>query len=136
MKLSFTIDWRMLAFTLVVSCAVALFFGLAPALAATRTDRRPVFRGGFSSRVDTPHAMRSGTLLVVAQVAISCVLLSIAVLFARSLNNLTQLDAGFERENMLILSLGVVEGGPKGIGAARLYGRVLEHLASVPGFDP
>jgi predicted permease len=133
MRLSFPIDPRMLAFIIVVSCAVALVFGLAPALAATRVDRRPMFRGGFSLRVDTPHATRSGTLLVVAQVAISCVLLSVAVLFAQSLNSLTQLDAGFERENVLVLSVGITKGGPKGVEAARLYGRVLEHLATVPG---
>jgi predicted permease len=133
MKLSFSIDPRMLAFTVAISCAVALFFGLAPALAATRTNRMPLFRGGFSSRADTPHATRSGTLLVVAQVAISCVLLSIAVLFARSLNNLAQLDAGFDRENVLILSVDIAEGGPKGVEEARLYARVLGHIATVPG---
>ncbi|MGH9631782.1 MAG: ADOP family duplicated permease [Bryobacteraceae bacterium] len=132
-KLSFSLDPRMLGFTLAVSCAVALLFGLAPAFAATRVDRMPLFRGGFSSRGDTPHATRSRTILIVAQVAISCVLLSVAVLFARSLNNLAQLDAGFERENVLILSVDVAEGGPKGIEAARLYGRVLDHLANVPG---
>jgi predicted permease len=133
MKLSFSIDPRMLAFTVAISFAVALLFGLAPALAATRPDRRPLFRGGFSSRAAAPHATRSGALLVVGQVAISCVLLSVAVLFARSLNNLARLDAGFERENVLILSVRVAEGGPKGIEEARLYGRVLDHLASVPG---
>lgn len=133
MKLSFSIDPRMLAFTISVSCAVALLFGLGPALVATRLDRTSAFRDGFSSRAGTPHASRSGTLLVVTQVAISCVLLSVAVLFGRSLNNLIQLDAGFDRENVLILSVGMAEGGPEGIGEARLYGRVLEHLATVPG---
>ena len=43
MKLSFPIDPRMLAFAVTVSCAVALLFGLAPALAATRLDRTPIF---------------------------------------------------------------------------------------------
>jgi predicted permease len=133
MKLSFSIDPRMLVFTIAISCAVALLFGLAPALAATRLDRKPIFRGAFSSRADTPHATRSGTLLVVAQVAISCVLLCVAVLFARSLNNLAQLNAGFEREHVLILSVGTGEGGPKGVEGARLYGRVLDHLATIPG---
>jgi predicted permease len=134
MKLSFSIDPRMLAFTVAISGAVALLFGLAPVRAASRAGGAAIFfRSGVSSRGDTPHATRSGTLLVVAQVAISCVLLSVAVLFARSLNNLTKLDAGFERENVLILSVGTGEVGPKGSEAARLYGRVLEHLATVPG---
>jgi len=133
MTLSFSIDPRMLGFTIAISCAVALSFGLAPALAATRTDRMPLFRGGSSSRENTPRAARSGRLLIIAQVAISCILLSVALLFARSLNNLIRLEAGFERQNVLIFSLGVVDGGPKGIEAARLYGRVLEDLATAPG---
>jgi len=133
MNLSFSIDPRMLAFTAAMSCAVALCFGLVPALAATRTGRWALFRDGFSSPLDAPRTTRTGTLLVIAQVAISCVLLSVAVLFARSLNHLVQLDAGFERENVLILSAGMADGGPKGPGAARLYGRVLESLANVPG---
>ena len=70
---------------------------------------------------------------MVAQVAISCVLVSLAMLFARSLVNLTQLDAGFERDNVLILSVASGDGGPKGAEAGRLYGRVLEHLATLPG---
>ncbi|HEY1341830.1 MAG TPA: ABC transporter permease [Bryobacteraceae bacterium] len=133
MTLSFSIDARMLAFTAATSFAVALFFGIAPALAATRMDRMPILGGGFSTRGNAPHAARSGAMFVVAQVAISCVLLSVAMLFARSLNNLVQVNAGFERENVLILSVGVAEGGPKGNGAARLYGRVLDHLSTVPG---
>ena len=133
MTLSFPIDLRMLAFAVAVSFAVALLFGLAPAFAATRLDRMPTFSGSSALRADTPHATRSGTVLVVAQVAISCVLLSVALLFARSLNNLSQLDAGFERENVLILSVGINKGGLRGSETARLYGRVLERLATVPG---
>src|SRR5262249_47365553 len=59
MKLSFSIDPRMLAFTIAISCGVALLFGLAPVRAATRAGGAPIFRSGVSSRADTPHATRS-----------------------------------------------------------------------------
>lgn len=133
MTLSFSIDLRMLMFTAMIACAAALFFGLVPALAATRTNGTSIFRGAFSSRGNTSYAARSGATLVIAQVAISCVLLSMAVLFARSLHNLVELNAGFERENVLILAVGFGDGGPKGIAAARTYERVRDHLSTIPG---
>lgn len=133
MEATFAIDVRMLAFTIAVSCAVALLFGLAPALSASRLDGTPAFREGVSSRAGAPQANRSGALLVIGQVAISCILLSLAVLFARSLNHLAQADAGFESEHVLILSVAPGESGPRGAQAARVYARALDRLASVPG---
>ena len=65
------------------------------------------------------------------QVAISCVLLVGAVLFARSLQTLTHLDAGFQPD--LQLQVSTSEEGPKGLERVRHYGRVLERVASVPG---
>jgi hypothetical protein len=56
-----------------------------------------------------------------------------ATLFARSLYNLTQVDAGFEPENVLILSVGMAGGEPKGIQAVHIYNSVLEYLTAVPG---
>jgi predicted permease len=131
--LPLSIDLRVLSFTVAISFVMALVFGLAPALAATRLDRAPIFRGGFSSRADARHSTRSTTILMVGQVAISCVLVAMATLFARSLYNLAQVDAGFEPENVLVLFVGMAEGGPKGIKAAHVYDTLLEHLTTVPG---
>jgi predicted permease len=133
MKLPLPVDLRMLSFTVGISCAVALVFGLAPAFAATRLDRDLIFRGGSSSRADTRQSNRFAMVLVVGQVAISCVLVAMATLFARSLYNLTQVDAGFEPENVLILSVGMAGGEPKGIQAVHIYNSVLEYLTAVPG---
>jgi predicted permease len=70
---------------------------------------------------------------MVAQVAISCILLAGAVLFARSLVTLTKMDAGFRPENVLLLHTSTADGGPKGVQRVRLYERVLDRLARVPG---
>jgi predicted permease len=131
--LPFTIDERVLVFTLATSIAVAILFGLAPALAATRLDLSPMFKGGASLCGSDEGRARPGRLLVVAQIAISCVLLVGAVLFARSLETLTNLDAGFRPENVLLLHAQTLTGEPKGVERVRLYGRVLERLARVPG---
>ncbi len=131
--LSFGIDHRLLAFTLATSVGVAMLFGLAPALAATRLDLSPMFKAGASlsfrsaaraSRTDHRFlwsvgrlrparnvGRRSGRFLVVAQVAISCVLLAAAVLFSRSLQTLTNLDAGFRPENVLLLNAYTLKAG-------------------------
>jgi len=132
-ELSFGIDGRVLAFTLATSVAVVLLFGLAPALATTRPDLSPMFKGGasWSGRGEGPA--RPGKLLVVAQVAISCVLLVGAVLFARSLETLTNLEAGFRPENVLLLHARTSAEGPKALERVRLYERVLDRLARVPG---
>ena len=132
-ELSFGIDGRVLVFTLSTSIAVVLLFGLAPALAATRSDLSPMFKGGASWSGRGEGSARPGELLVVTQVAISCVLLVGAVLFARSLQTLTHLDAGFQPDNVLLLQVSTSEEGPKGLERVRLYGRVLERVASVPG---
>ena len=131
-ELSFAIDMRILTFTLFTSIAVVLLFGLAPALAATRVDLSPTFKGAsLSGRIKGGAGPQK--LLVVAQVAISCVLLVGAVLFARSLQTLSQVDAGFQPENVLLLHVRTTEGGPTGVERVRLYERVLERLPRVPG---
>jgi predicted permease len=100
LPLHFTVDWRMVAFTAVVSIATAILFGLMPAWQAARTGIGPVSSG---TRV---HARpRAGRILLVGQMAISLFLLIAASLFIRSLANLRQLDSGFTRENVLVLSL-------------------------------
>jgi predicted permease len=131
-ELSFDIDTRVLTFTLFVSIAVVLLFGLAPALAATRLDLTPAFKGAsVSGRVKGDGGPQR--LLLVAQVAVSCMLLVGAVLFARSLQTLRQVDAGFQPKNVLLLHARMSEGGPTGVERVRLYDRVLERLSRVPG---
>jgi predicted permease len=132
LDLSFSIDERVLVFTLATSVSVAMLFGLAPALTATGLDLSPMFKGASVSGRGAGRA-RTGKFLVVAQVAISCVLLVGAVLFARSLQTLTNLDAGFRPENVLLLNAYTLKAGPKGVERVRLYERVLDRLSRVPG---
>jgi predicted permease len=132
--LSSDLDWRMLAFTLAISLIVVGLFGLAPALAATRPDLTAMSTGSPAATGRGERRVRPGKLLVVAQVAISCVLLAGAILFARSLRTLTRVDAGFRPENVLLLGVGVDPGGSlSGVQRVRTYERVVERLATVTG---
>jgi predicted permease len=126
------INMRMLAFTLAVLIAVVLLFGVAPALAATRLDLAGMFKGGGASSARSPRTARSGKALVVVQVAICCVLLTGAVLFARSLRTLTQVDAGFRPEQVLLMELRTGE-DLSDAERVRLYERVRQRLETVPG---
>lgn len=92
-------DLRVLAFTAGVSMATALLFSLAPALRATRVDAaRPGSTGTIS------HS-RVGRTLMVVQVTLSILLLSGAVLFVRTLHNLTSVPAGFGRAGVLTMEV-------------------------------
>jgi predicted permease len=94
----FTIDTRILAFTVGLSVIAAVLFGLVPALQARRTQVAPGSAG-------TPPARLAGHVILVGQMALSVFLLIAAGLFVRSLANLRSLDTGFARENVAVLML-------------------------------
>lgn len=104
--LDFAIDWRVLAFTIGLSLITGVTFGLLPALRASRPDLVPALKDQTSPVVRRRRInARSG--LVVAQVAISFVLLVAAGLFVRSLNRAQSLSAGFDVDHLLTVPLNV-----------------------------
>jgi predicted permease len=112
-------DLRVLAFTIVVSIFTGILFGIAPALRATRLDLTPALKS--KSRTGGNRAgSRLGNMLVIAQVALSLMLLIVAGLVVRSLQNLNRQDAGFERESVLILRVEPRGSDQKSSNAARL----------------
>ena len=125
-----TLDAQVLGFTLVVSLLTGTLFGLAPALRATRLDLSSSLKnasgGAGRSRLTFNKA------LVVAQVALSLFLLIGAGLFIRSLQNLKNLDSGFDRENVTLFELDTGSGYPfpKRVNLQR---QLLERLESLPG---
>jgi predicted permease len=127
-------DVRVLAFTLLVSCATALVFGLLPALRAARIDPLPALKvGGGPGRVRAGVALRR--TLVVTQIAVSLVLLVAAGLFVRSLLKLRDIDTGFDPDHVLLFRVTPpVDEQPVSVEERRnLYRQLLERAASVPG---
>jgi putative ABC transport system permease protein len=124
----FLLDARVVAFTLLVSLATVLFFGLLPAVRLSKLspgravkDGTPSARGGV---------LRGPGLLVSAQVALSFILLMSAGLLARTLIQAMHADLGFERKNVLLLEM-VPPGNHE--HAMAFYGQLVERLRSLPG---
>jgi len=96
---------RVLGFTAVVSIVATLVFGLAPAVRATHLPLTGVLTEGGRNSCGAAASQRLGRMLVVSQVAFSLLLLIGAGLFVRSLRELLAVDAGFNRQNVLLLTV-------------------------------
>ena len=130
-----TPDAAVLLFTLGISLATALLFGLAPALNAARTNsavslssnaRTAQSSGGRASRF-WPKT------LVTAQVMLSLLLLVGAGLFLRTLNNLQNQDYGFERTHLLLAEFNPRLVGYKPSQTPALHQQLVERLSALPG---
>src|SRR5215813_423612 len=131
--LKLTLDLRVLGFTAAASLLAGVLFGLAPAWRATRVDLNPALKDGARGS-DAGSRLGLGKTLVVVQVALSLLLLIGAGLFARSLGKLKSLDAGLNRENVLLVSTNpMMVGYQEGRQIADLHQRMLERIRAIPG---
>ncbi|MBO0858835.1 MAG: FtsX-like permease family protein [Chloracidobacterium sp.] len=126
------LDWRVLAFTMALSLATGIIFGLAPAWRATKVDLTPALKDGVRSSSAASRSLLSRGL-VVTQVALSLLLLVGAGLFVRTLLNLQRVDVGFNTRNLLLFSVSPSLIGYKDERLAQLYERMTERLESLPG---
>jgi predicted permease len=110
--LNVSIDLRLLAFTFAVTVATAILFGTIPAFRATRIELTNTLKTGRSPQ-DTHGKNPLAKALVICQVCLSLVLMVGAGLFLRSLVNLNNIDAGFNRENVLRLQIDSSSAGYK-----------------------
>jgi predicted permease len=125
-------DLTMLLFTVGVSIIAGLFFGLAPAIRASKTDLTSALKE--KSRTGSGHLrFNLSSALVVVQVGLSMVLLTGAGLFARSLLKLQSEELGFERANVLLVGIDPRLAGYKPTELAPLYQQLLDRLSTIPG---
>ena len=101
------IDGSVLAFTLAVSVISSLIFGLAPALAASKVDLNESLKQGAAKSVIGGGAGRLRAGLVVAEIALSVVLLAGAGLLMRSFDALANVNLGFRPEKILVAETSV-----------------------------
>ena len=130
------IDPRMLAFTAAVSLVAPLVFGLVPALRATRVDPNDALREGARGTSGTfgLRHERSRKLLIVAEVALSVVLLVGAGLLVRSYRRIVDADPGFDARNVLSFRLSLPGTRYKGADAVfGFYDRLTRRLQALPG---
>jgi len=98
-------DWRVLAFTTALAVLTTVFFGLAPALRATRAEPATLLQSGSRGTTGGRERFSLRRILIVSQVGLSVVLLMGALLFVRSLRNLTTLNVGFQQTGILVTSV-------------------------------
>jgi predicted permease len=128
-----TLNVRMLLFALALSTFTGLLFGLAPALESTRAEVASTLREQRASLASAGGGARFRRVLVVAQLALSLLLLVGAGLFARSLFNLMRVDPGFRPERLLTFAIDPsLNGYTKERGNA-LFRDLQERLARLPG---
>ena len=123
-------DARLVVFILVISSGTAILFGLAPAWRSIRAD---IVTSLVARREVSGRSQRFGSLLVVAQVALSLVLLMGAGLFLRTIANLRDVDLGFAPERLLIVDINPQTAGYSGERAVALGRRFLDEIGAVPG---
>jgi predicted permease len=128
------IDWRAASVAAVVVGITALAFGLLPALQSSRFDPLPVLRsGGRSHTVDRRRAaLQRG--LVVGQLAICFVLVVSAMLFARSLHNITTTEVGFNPKGLHVVGFGDPVMDHLSLAERHAFQQVLlDTVGSIPG---
>ena len=127
---SFGLDGRALAFAAIVSFVASILSGLVPALQTSKIDLVSAMREDVVRAIGR---MRLRSTFVVAQVALSLVLVVIAGLFARALDRVASLDPGFDPRDVEIADLNLSLAGYTAITGRLFATELLERLRSLPG---
>jgi len=129
-----TLDGSVLLFTLGVAVLTGLLFGLMPALDASRTDLTSVVKTGGRGVVGAGGSRRTREFLVMAEVALSVVLLSGAGLLMKSLIQLQDEEVGFDPQGVLVARMSLPESRyPDEPSMALFVKEVLREVESLPG---
>ncbi len=130
LSLDISVDWRVVAFTTVISVVTGVVFGLAPALRATRTDLVADLREGARGSA-TRSRLRSG--LVMVQLAVSVVLLVGSALLLRGLGGAARVDMGFNPNAAATLVFDPAQQGYSGERSLALLEQLLNRARALPG---
>jgi predicted permease len=129
-------DARILGFTLGISVLTGILFGLAPALRAARVDLNSVLKGTARGAVGTAgqgSRVAVGKILVVAQVALSLLLLIVAGLFVHSFQKLAHVQLGYDGDHLLVFLVDPMTAGYKSADIKPLYQEMLDRIRALPG---
>jgi len=129
------LDGRMLAFNFALAVFTGLLFGLLPALRATSLNLESTLREQGSSVSSGVGQVRFRKGLVVSQIVLTSVLLVGAGLFARSLNNLKELDLGVRPQQLIEFSIEPELNGYKPAQCASLFDDLHQRIGALPGVE-
>jgi predicted permease len=132
LDMSVAVDWRVLLYTFALSVVTGLFLGLAPAWIASRPVLTSALKGEDAmARPGRRVNLRSA--LVVAQIAMSLVLLCGTGLLLRSLQNASTVDIGFRSRGLLMMSIDPRVHGYTPERTTQFLTRLRERVAALPG---
>ena len=124
-------DARVLVFTALLSFVTAVVFGLAPAVQASKADLVTSLKDGAPSSGHRKSRLQGN--LVVAQVALSLVLLIGAGLAVKTMRNALTMDRGFESENLVLMSMDLTIRGRTESAGRTFYEELLNRVDAIPG---
>jgi macrolide transport system ATP-binding/permease protein len=127
------LDARVLGFTLAVTALAGLLCGLFPAWRASRADLINALKEGGLATAGGRNRSRLQQSFVVLQVAVSLVLLVVAGLLLRSLQNSTAFDPGFKTDNLLLAQVDLRRHGYSQEQGQAFYRQLHERLKALPG---
>ncbi|HKT50275.1 MAG TPA: ABC transporter permease [Candidatus Angelobacter sp.] len=129
-------DLRVLAFTVIIALLTGILFGLAPGLRALRQVPFEALKEGSHGSTSAEASQRLRSALVVAEVALSVMLLAGAGLLIRSFLRLQEVDGGFRTDGVLTLRLSLPEQKYSKPEQTRLfYKELLDRIRRLPGVD-
>jgi predicted permease len=128
-------DWRVLGFTSALAVLTCILFGLAPALRATSVAPGLALKesGRGATQGRSRFALRR--ILVVSQIALSLTLLVGALLFARSLNNLAGVNAGFHQDGILVTDIDFTSLNLPKESRTNFSNTLLKRVRALPGVE-
>jgi putative ABC transport system permease protein len=131
-----TMNVPVLLFTLAVSLITAFIFGLWPAIQGSRTQTREALQAASKRSTVSVGARRAQSVLVVAEVALSLVLLVMAGLMIRSFAKLTNIDPGMSTSNVLSMRINRSPAKSKdGSQNAIFFQQVIDRVKTLPGIE-
>ncbi|MEK6279720.1 MAG: ABC transporter permease [Acidobacteriota bacterium] len=128
------IDWKVLAFTLLLSLFTSFIFGLAPALQASKLDLNETLKEGGRGNSGGSKQNRLRSLLVITEVALALILLIASGLMIKSFMRLQNVNPGFNPENLITLEMQLPENKYSDKDRQAIFQQQLvQRIAQVPG---
>jgi predicted permease len=127
------LDRRVFLFTLIVSVLTAVLFGILPALRASSTSPMVALKNDATSVAGGRHKARLSSILAVAQVSLSLLLLISASLFVQSFRKAQRFYPGFGPDHVLLAGYDLFPNGYDSTSGPTVHRQLLEKLSAVPG---
>ena len=128
------IDANVFLFTLAVTILTAFVFGLAPALTLSRTQMNETLKEGGRQGTSGVARNRIGSLLMVSEIALSFILLAGAGLLIKSFFRLTEVNPGFNPDNVLTMRMALPPGKyQQGEERVQVFNQIIERVKTLPG---